>query len=87
IQGNMKINPSLAFKVIGFQEKPKGYTTVVKLRQRGISVSDGLLANVATLYGSAIYGESAYQLNADRISPDRINVYGGGLYGTVIYRT
>ena len=86
IQGNMKIRPALAFKVIGFQEKPKDYKTVVKLRQRGSTISDGLFFSVATLYGTAIYGESVYQLDADRVNPDSINVYGGGLYGTVLLR-
>ena len=86
IQGNMKIRPTFAFKVIGFQEKPKDYKTIVKLRQRGITVSDGMFADIATLYGSAIYGLSAYEFDFERVSPDRINVYGAGLYGTMIYR-
>jgi hypothetical protein len=86
IQGNMKIRPALAFKVIGFQEKPKDYKTVVKLRQRGTTISDGLFSSIATLYGTAIYGESVYQFDPDRENPDIINVYGAGLYGTMIYR-
>ena len=86
IQGNMKIRPALAFKVVGFQEKPKSFRTVVKLRQRGITISDGLFSSIATLYGTAIYGESVYQLDADRVNPDTINVYGAGLYGTMLYR-
>ena len=86
IQGNMKIRPVLAFKVIGIQEKPKNFTTRVKLRQRGRSISDGLFSSIGTYYGSTVYGEGVYQYDGNRISPDRINVYGGGLYGTVIYR-
>lgn len=86
IQGNMKIRPALAFKVIGFQEKPKDYKTIVKLRQRGTTISDGLFSSLGTYYGTAIYGESAYQLDPDRVNPDTINVYGAGLYGTMLYR-
>ena len=86
IQGNIKIRPALAFKVIGFQEKPKDYKTIVKLRQRGTTISDGLFSSIATLYGTAIYGESVYQFDPDRENPDIINVYGAGLYGTMIYR-
>ena len=86
IQGNMKIRPSFAFKVIGFQEKPRDFKTVVKLRQRGITISDGLFSSLGTFYGTAIYGEGVYQLDADRINPDTVNVYGAGLYGTVLYR-
>ncbi len=86
IQGNMKIRPALAFKVIGFQEKPKNYKTVVKLRQCGTTISDGLFSSIATLYGTAIYGESVYQFDPDRENPDITNVYGAGLYDTMIYR-
>ena len=86
IQGNMKIRPALAFKVVGLEEKPKDYKTIVKLRNRGTTISDGLFSSFATLYGTAIYGEAVYQLDPDRINPDTVNVYGGGLYGTVLYR-
>lgn len=86
IQGNMKIRPALAFKVIGFQEKPKNFRTVVKLRQRGRTISDGLFSSFATLYGTAIYGEGVYQQDIDRVDPNTVSVYGAGLYGTMLYR-
>lgn len=86
IQGNMKIRPVVAFKVVGFQEKPKNFKTIVKLRQRGNTISDGLFSSIATYYGTSIYGENIYQEDITRINPDIINVYGAGLYGTMIYR-
>lgn len=85
IQGNMKISPKRAFKVVGFTEKPNNFRTTVKLRERGISISDGLFSTFITTYGSAIYGENVYQLDANRIDPNVSSVYGAALYGTVLY--
>jgi len=65
IQGNMKIRPQDAFKVIGFQERPKKYTTIVKLRQRGTTISDGSFNDFISVYGSAVYGVSQYQTRID----------------------
>lgn len=86
IQGNMKIRPTFAFKVMGFQEKPNTFRTVVKLRQRGTTISDGLFGSIGTYYGTAIYGESVYQFDSEREDPNKISVYGAGLYGTMEYR-
>lgn len=84
--GNIKISPKVAFKVVGKTEDPNNFTTTIKLRQVGYSITDGYFGNIGTYYGDAIYGENVYQLDPSRLNPDRINVYGGGKYGTVIYR-
>ena len=86
IQGNMKIRPTFAFKVIGIQEKPKDYKSIVKLRRRGVTISDGMFSSIATYYGSAVYGDDVYELDPNRLDPNRLSVLGAGLYGTVIYR-
>jgi hypothetical protein len=84
--GNIKINPKVAFKVIGKTEDPSKFTTIIKLRQVGFGFSDGSLASVGTYYGSAIYGEDDYMEDPARVDPNRISVYGAGKYGTMIYR-
>jgi hypothetical protein len=86
IYGNMKIRPVFAYKVIGFKEKPREFKTIVKLRNRGTTLSDGLFNSFRTAYGSAIYGENVYQFDSERLDPNRISVYGAGLYGTVLFR-
>lgn len=87
IQGNIKISPNAAFKVVGFKEDPKKFITKLMLRQRGRSISDGLFSTIGTYYGTAIYGESVYQFDADRIDPNTISVYGAGKYGTMLFRS
>src|SRR4030042_858786 len=83
--GDLIINQNFAFKVIGFEEDPKNFTSKIKLRQRGISISDEVFTEFLTLYGDAIYGEDVYQENSDYVDPDYNSVYGAGKYGTVHY--
>jgi len=40
--GSLEIDPSIAFKIIGIQENVKAFTTTLKLRQVGTTLSDGV---------------------------------------------
>lgn len=85
IQGNLKISPNVAFKVVGIKEEPTKFTTKIKLRQTGIAIDDGYFSDIATLYGSAIYGISEYQEDVERINPNIRSHYGAAEYGVVHY--
>jgi len=85
VQGNLKINPNVAFKVIGIKEDPTKFTTKVKLRQTGTRIDDGYFSDIATLYGSAIYGINEYQEDFERIDPNIRSHYGAAEYGVVHY--
>ncbi len=87
IQGNLKIDPRFAFKVIGIKENPKNFTTTLKIRQRGTTISDGLFSSFTTLFGSAVFGESLFKEDIDRIDPNITSVFGAGLFGTVLFRS
>lgn len=83
--GNLKIRPSVAFKVIGIKENPKKFLTMIKLRQIGTEVDDGFFGKIGTFYGTAVYGVDEYQLDSDRLDPNRRSVFAAARYGTVIY--
>lgn len=87
IFGNLKIRPTVAFKVIGKKETPNQFLTTVKLRQIGTTIDDGYFSKVGTYYGSSIYGAetAVYQLDPDRIDPNIKSVFGAAKYGTVHY--
>ena len=85
IEGNLKIRPSKAWKVIGIREDPKTFQTTVKLRVRGNGVDDSTIYLVGTFYGAARYGLSTYQEDPDRIDPNYRSVRGAAIYGTVRY--
>ncbi len=85
IYGNLKIRPSVAFKVVGMREIPSTFLTSVKLRQVGTTIDDGFFGKIGTFYGTAIYGVNKYELNPSRIDPNTRSVYGAAKYGTVIY--
>lgn len=85
IRGDLKIMPSLAWKVMGFEENPKDFETTIKLRQRGITLSDGMFAEFITLYGTAVYSEDEYQEDINLVDPNYNSVYGAAVYGTVHY--
>ena len=85
IFGNLKIRPSVAFKVIGIKENPKKFLTKVKLRQIGTEVDDGFFNKIGTFYGSAIYGINAYQIDPDLADPNINSYYGAAKYGVVHY--
>lgn len=83
IFGNQKIMPSKAFKVIGITENPKSFTVKIKLRQTGITLSDGYFSEIATYFGTAIFGTSAFQLDPNRVDPNIRSVFGAAKFGTV----
>jgi hypothetical protein len=85
IFGSLKIDPRMAFKVIGRKENPSNFLTTIKLRQIGTDVDDGFFGSLGTFYGTAIYGLDNYQLDSDLVDPNTRSVYGAALYGTVIY--
>ena len=85
VSGNLKIRPSVAFKVIGMKEDPKKFLTFIKLRQIGTEVDDGFFGKIGTFYGAALYGVNEYQEDPERLDPNRKSKYGAGLYGTVVY--
>lgn len=85
IQGNLKIVPNVAFKVIGIKEDPTKFTTKIKLRQTGTRVDDGFFSDIATLYGTSIYGINEYQQDFNRLDPNRFSFYGAARYGVVQY--
>lgn len=85
IFGNLKIRPTVAFKVIGIKEAPKRFLTTIKLRQIGTEIDDGYFGKIGTYYGAAIYGQNEYQFDPERLDPNRRSVYGAAKYGTVIY--
>lgn len=85
IFGNLKIRPSVAFKVIGIKENTKKFLTKIKLRQVGTEVDDGFFGKIGTFYGTSLYGINAYQLDNDLADPNTKSVYGAAKYGTVIY--
>lgn len=85
VQGNLKIRPNVAFKVIGIKEEPEKFTTKIKLRQTGNRIDDGYFSGIATLYGSAIYGINEYQDDPNRIDPNIRSHYGAAEYGVVHY--
>lgn len=85
IFGNLKINPNTAFKVIGIEEDPKTFLTQVKLRQVGITITDGYFSTIGSYYGFALYGFNRYQQDFDRVNPSIRSYYGAALYGTVHY--
>lgn len=84
ITGSIKINPSIAFNVIGIKEHPGQFMSLIKLRQRGTGLSDGSLTDAGAFYGSAIYGESRYTENPDHVEGNAYN-YGGATYGKSQY--
>lgn len=85
IQGNLKIRPNVAFKVIGIKEDPTKFTTQIKLRQTGTRIDDGYFSDIASFYGTAIYGINPYQEDADRVDPNEKSHYGAAEYGVVRY--
>ena len=85
IKGDIKITERFAFKVMGFKENPKNFTTEIHIRQRGRTLSDMLFSSFLSLYGSAIYGENVYQEDINRIDPNVNSVYGAATYGVTKY--
>jgi len=86
LSGGIRISSNTAFKVVGVKEDTKNFMTLLKLRQRGTDLDDGVFSDFTTVYGQSIYGVHEYQED-DALDPNRISVYGAGKYGTVIYRT
>lgn len=85
VRGNIKIEPTKAFKVIGIKENPNNFLTQIKLRNTGKEIFDGYFSDIAALYGSAVYGQDQYQNDPDRIDPNIRSHYGAARYGTVHY--
>jgi hypothetical protein len=85
IDGNLKISPNMAFKVIGIKEDPKKFISTIKLRQIGTEVDDGFFGKIGTFYGTGIYGINNYQEDFELVDPNRKSKYGAALYGTVVY--
>lgn len=59
--GSFRIPSQYAFKIIGIKKIPASGTAQIKLRQTGITLSDGLFSSATVgLYGTAIYGTHTY---------------------------
>lgn len=57
--GSLQVSKNIAFKVIEINENPKDFTTILKLRQIGTSISDGVF-NVedSSIIGFAVIGKA-----------------------------
>jgi hypothetical protein len=85
IFGSIKILPRVAFKVIGIEEDPKEFTTVLKLRQSGTEFEDGYFDMPgSSRYDFGVYGESVYQ-EGNACATFNPSVYGAAKYGCTRY--
>jgi hypothetical protein len=83
--GSISITRNTAFKIIEIEDNPKELLSILRLRQVGVGLDDGVF-NLPThsIYGFAKYGESKYR---HKTNPKNFNpsVYGAGEYGDTEY--
>lgn len=85
VYGSIKISRYTAFKIIEIEDNPKEYLSIVRLRQVGKDIGDGVFNLPDTsIYGFGLYGDAKYKLknNDIRFNP---SVYGAGEYGETHY--
>lgn len=80
--GSVSIAPRIGFKVIEKIEQPRTFLTKLKLRQIGISISDGTFeSSGAPLVGFAIVGSSVIQGDGDPCATWNPSVVGAAQVG------
>lgn len=80
--GSIEINPNTAFKIIEINENPKTFETTLKLRQIGVSLSDGVFTETSIpILGFAVLGVAVLQEDTDPNDTWNPSILGGAMLG------
>lgn len=84
-RGAIEIRESEAYRVVGIEFNIKDDIAKISLKQRGITVADGVFSTFISVYGQAIYGISDYEDDSNWVNPSEVSIYDAAKYGVTKY--